>query len=174
MEKIPYINSIFEKDKRGRHYTEGALLLQDLLRYSLVINELPLKQSQTPFKLRQLQNWVVRNNKKMVDHYNKTFALKRTRYSKRIHNNEEVINPRFQLLLQLNIIRVIGTVQAEKIRLQIPIIYTLKVVSCANTQNYEYERSHCHSTKRTELLHLRKNFTIHIKMYIRNSTLLIK
>ena len=81
MEKIPYINSIFEKDKRGRHYTEGALLLQDLLRYSLVINELPLKQS-NPFKLRQLQNWVVRNNKKMVDHYNKTFALKRPHTAK--------------------------------------------------------------------------------------------
>ena len=51
MRKIRYIDAIFEKDEKGKHYTGGALLLQDLLRYSLVINELPLK-SDVPFKKR--------------------------------------------------------------------------------------------------------------------------
>jgi hypothetical protein len=43
----------------------------------------------------------------VVEHYNSTLALNRIRYSKRVHDNE-VIDPRFQLLLQLKLIRVRG------------------------------------------------------------------
>jgi hypothetical protein len=120
MQKIWYIDIIFEKDTEEKHYTENAILLQDLLRYSLVINELPLKYSNR-FKLQEILNWIVRNNKKIVNYYNSTLTLRRIRYSKRVHDNEEVINPRFQLLLQLNLIRVAGTAKAEKIKLQVPV-----------------------------------------------------
>jgi hypothetical protein len=119
-QKIPYIDAILERDKKGKHYTDGALLLQDLLRYSLLINELPLRQS-NPFKLQELRNWIVRNNKKIVDHYNKTLRHKRIKYSKRINDNKQVIDPRIELLLQLNLIRVIGTTMAEKVKLQISV-----------------------------------------------------
>jgi hypothetical protein len=109
MEKIPYINSIFEKE--NKHH----LLLQDLLNYSLVINELPLKQYKR-FKLQEILNWIVRNNKKIKYRYDKSHI----RYSKRVHDNEEVIKRRFDLLLQLNLIRVAGFAKAEKLYLQVP------------------------------------------------------
>jgi len=60
-------------------------------------------------------NWKVRHNKKIVDHYNSTLALNRIRYSERVHDNE-VIGPRFQLLLQLKVNRVLGTTKAAKIK----------------------------------------------------------
>jgi hypothetical protein len=110
MEKILYINSIFENE--NKHH----LLLQDLLNYSLVINELPLKQYKR-FKLQEILNWIVRNNKKIKDRYDKSHI----RYSKRVHDNEEGIKPRFDSLLQLNLICVAGFVKAEKVYHQVPV-----------------------------------------------------
>jgi hypothetical protein len=110
MEKIPYINSIFEIE--NKHH----LLLQDLLRYSLAINELPLKQFK-PFKLQEILNWIVRNNEKIKDRYDKSHV----RYSKRVHDNEEVIKPRFDLLLQLSLIRLVDFVKADKVNHQVPV-----------------------------------------------------
>ena len=113
MRKIRYIDAIFEKDEKGKHYTGGALLLQDLLRYSLVINELPLKLD-VPFKKRQLYNWIVRNNKEIVDYYKKTIRRNKTSYSNRIHAKEETLDDNFEILLRLNLIKVGGIAAAEK------------------------------------------------------------
>jgi hypothetical protein len=110
MEKLPYINLIFEEE--NRHH----LLLQDLLSYSLDNNELPLKQFKR-FKLQEILNWTVRNNERIKNRYEKSHI----RYSKRVHDNEEVIKPRFDLLLQLNLIRVVGFAKAEKVIMQVPI-----------------------------------------------------
>jgi hypothetical protein len=110
MKKIPYINSIFEKE--NKHH----LLLQDLLRYSLVINELPLKQHKQ-FKLQEILNWTVRNNKKIKDRYD----MSHIRYSKRVHDNEEVIKPRFDLLLQLELIHLVSFVKADKVNHRVPV-----------------------------------------------------
>jgi hypothetical protein len=114
MRKIRYIDTIFEKDEKGKHYTVGALLLQDLLNYSLVINELPLKLN-VPFKKRQLYNWIVRHNKEIVDYYKKTIHRNKTSYSNRIHAKEERLNDNFETLLRLNLIKIGGVAAAEKI-----------------------------------------------------------
>ena len=52
-----------------------ALLLKDLLRYSLEINEVPSRIN-TRFKKWELQNWIVRKNKEIVDYYNRTLNRK--------------------------------------------------------------------------------------------------
>jgi hypothetical protein len=114
MEKVPYINSIFEGKEKH------TLLLQDLLRYSLVINELPLKQSNR-FKLQEILNWIVRNNKEIRDYYNYNYKRRHTPYNTRVRNYREVIEPRFQILLQLNLIREAGTEKAEKLNMQVPV-----------------------------------------------------
>jgi len=116
-QKIRYIDSIFEKDDQGS-YTDNALLLQDLLRYSLVINQLPLVKT-TPFKLRELQNWIVRNNKQIVDYWNETTRRSKTPYSNRVHAMEGKINDRFEILQELNLIHQSGTAPAEKVSIQV-------------------------------------------------------
>jgi hypothetical protein len=110
MKKLPYINLIFEEE--NKHH----LLLQDLLSYSLNNNELPLKQFKR-FKLQEILNWTVRNNERIKNHY----EMSHIRYSKRVHDNEEVIKPRFDFLLQLNLIRLVGLEKAEKLKMQVPL-----------------------------------------------------
>lgn len=114
MEKILYINSIFEGKEKD------TCLLQDLLRYYLDINELPLKQSKR-FKLQEILNWVVRNNKEIRDHYNNNTRRRCTPYNLRIRNFKDIIEPRFKMLLQLDLIREVGTAKAEKLNLQVPV-----------------------------------------------------
>jgi glutathione peroxidase-family protein len=55
-----------------------ALLLKDLLRYSLEINEVPSRIN-TRFKKWELQNWIVRKNNEIVDYYNRTLNRKKLR-----------------------------------------------------------------------------------------------
>jgi hypothetical protein len=120
MQKIRYIDAIFERDKKRKYYTEDALLLQDLLRYSSTINGASFEKA-TPFKLRELQNWIVRNNKQIVDYWNERLQRRNTPYSNRVHAMEGKINNKFEILLVLNLVRISGAVRAEKIRgLQVP------------------------------------------------------
>jgi hypothetical protein len=120
-DKIRYIDSIFERDKERKYYTEDALLLQDLLRYSFIINGVSLEKA-NQFRLRQLQNWIVRNNKQIVDYWNENLRRRNTTYSNRVHAMEGKINNRFEILLELNLVSISGDVQAEKIRdLQVPL-----------------------------------------------------
>ena len=113
MKKIGYINDIFEKEEGKERYTNDALLLQDLLRYSLEINEIP-SRIDSHFKKRDLQKWIIRNNKEILDYYHK-LSKRNTTISNRIHAREARMNDKFETLLRMNLIRSVGTAPAEKI-----------------------------------------------------------
>lgn len=120
MQKIRCIDAIFERDKKRKYYTEDALLLQDLLRYSSSITG-GSPEKANPFKLRELQNWIVRNNKQIVDYWNASIRRRNTPYSNRVHAMGGKINNKFEILQELNLVRISGAVQAEKIiGLQVP------------------------------------------------------
>jgi len=113
MKKIRYINDIFETGEGKKRYTNDALLLQDLLRYSLEINDVP-SRIDTRFKKRDLQKWIIRNNKEIVDYYNR-LSKRNTTISNRIHAREARINDKFETLFHMNLIKTVGTARAEKI-----------------------------------------------------------
>src|SRR5215831_4275181 len=113
MEKIRYINDIFEMEETKGCNTSDALLLQDLLRYSLEINEVP-SRIETKFKKRDLQKWIVHNNQEIVDYYNKP-TKRNTTISNRIHAREARLNDKFETLLKTNLVRLAGKAAAEKI-----------------------------------------------------------
>jgi hypothetical protein len=113
MQKIRYIDAIFEKEDNGECYSKDSLLLQDLICYPLIINELPLAK-EVHFKKRELQNWVVRNNKEIIDYYNETLQRRNTTYGNRIHGKEERLNNAFEILKQLNLIQSAWLAPAEK------------------------------------------------------------
>ncbi|MBV9177521.1 MAG: hypothetical protein JO297_10830, partial [Nitrososphaeraceae archaeon] len=94
-------------------YTKDALLLQDLLRYSQVVN----KHS---FKKRELYNWVVRHNKEIVDYYNYKKARGRnTTYNNRVHGYENRLDNNVKTLKHLRLISKTGTAPAQKIAAQV-------------------------------------------------------
>jgi hypothetical protein len=117
MKKIRYINDIFEKEQGKERYTNDAILLQDLLRYSLEINEVP-SRIDARFKKRDLQNWIIRNNKEILDYYHK-LSKRNTTISNRIHAREARMNDKFETLLHMNLIRPVGTASAEKIKIPV-------------------------------------------------------
>lgn len=114
MKKIRYINDIFEREEGNKRYTNDALLLQDLLRYSLEINEVP-SRIDARFKKRELQKWIIRNNKEILDYYLK-LSKRNTTISNRIHAREARMNDKFETLLHMNLIRPVGTASAEKVK----------------------------------------------------------
>lgn len=120
-----YIDDIFQiKDDTGR-YTEDAVLLQDLLRYSLVINKVPSKIA-VSFKKRELQKWTVIHNQEISSYYNDALHRRNTTYSNRIHGMRSKLNSKFEILLSLNLIMQEGTSPAEKIKASVPLFkYTM-------------------------------------------------
>jgi hypothetical protein len=121
-QKIRYIDAIFEMDAEGRGYTKNALLLQDQLKYSMVVNKSRVENN-NHFKLRELQNWIVRNNKHIIEYYDKSTHRIHTPYSNRVHAMEERINDKFQSLIQTGLISKVGTERAEKLRGMVTPLY---------------------------------------------------
>ncbi len=119
MKKIRYINDIFEKEEGKERHTNDALLLQDLLRYSLEINEVP-SRIDVRFKKRDLQKWIIRNNKEILEYYHK-LSKRNTTISNRIHAREARMNDKFETLLHMNLIRPVGTASAEKIKIPVTV-----------------------------------------------------
>ena len=94
------IDSIFEKNNQ-RNHTNDALLCQDILLYFGVINKTVLDNNS--FVLRELQKWMVQNNKEIREYYQGSDS--HTSVSNRIHAKEPRINNRFEDLLQLRLIK---------------------------------------------------------------------
>jgi hypothetical protein len=63
MEKTRHIDAFFEKHKQGEKYTRSAHLLQNFIEYSNI--------KKSPFKKREIYNWIVRNNEEIVEFYKK-------------------------------------------------------------------------------------------------------
>ena len=100
------IRYIFEEvdDENGLHYSDDALLYQDILEYSYL---------NPNFKKSELDNWLVRNNRKFVNDY-KDISTRGIRYSKRVHNKQDKINPIFNNLLSGELITKSGTKPWQK------------------------------------------------------------
>jgi hypothetical protein len=88
-------------------------LLQDFLSYSLTISQLPLTK-EAHFKKRQLERWVVQNNKQILDFYNETDKRKHKTIGNRVHGMQEGLDNAFGTLVQLNLIRSAGIALQEK------------------------------------------------------------
>jgi hypothetical protein len=106
------LDSIFEKKDEQGNYTNDALLCQDILLYFEVINKTVLENN--PFKLRELQKWIVENNKQITEYYQGFKA--RTRITNKIHAKEGRIKNKFEGLLELSLItqRIAKNVQSTK------------------------------------------------------------
>ena len=94
------ISAIFEKDKQG-NYTSDAQLRQDILLYYQAINNTTL--SNNPFTLRDLQNWIVQNNKEIRERYVGFDA--HTPIRSRRYPHATRIEGKFNELIQLQLIR---------------------------------------------------------------------
>src|SRR5919197_634389 len=94
------ISAIFEKNKKG-NYTSDAQLRQDILLYYQAINNTTL--SNNPFTLRDLQNWIVQNNKEIRERYVGFDA--HTPIRSRRYPHATRIEGKFNELIQLQLIR---------------------------------------------------------------------
>jgi hypothetical protein len=74
------LDSVFEKKDEQGNYTNDALLCQDILLYVGVISRTVLENN--PFELRELQKWIVENNKQMknITKIPRLIPVLRTRY----------------------------------------------------------------------------------------------
>jgi hypothetical protein len=136
------INAIFEKNKQG-NYTKDALLRQDILRY-YVKNTVP---ENIPFKLRNLQRWIVNNNSEIGERY--VGSDSHTSYPNRIHANASRIEGKFSDLVQLQLIR---RSSATKLQ-QTDSLYTERVL-------YEYTRGGIFLALIIESINLKKVISI--------------
>jgi hypothetical protein len=113
-EKLRYINEIFEKRNDG-NYTQDALLYQDILRYYFSINK--TLSENNPFLLRELQNWIVRNNLEIVKYYQGSKS--HTSYSNKIHAKEGRINAKFENLVEWKLFHGAGTQKGKKVKVDV-------------------------------------------------------
>jgi hypothetical protein len=100
------VNSIFEKNEEG-NYSLDALMYQDILRYYLVENK-----ENNPFRLRQLQQWIVRHNLEILNYY--SGSKSHASMNNKIHGKEERINNKFENLISLGLIRLDETNNNEQ------------------------------------------------------------
>lgn len=96
------LNSLFEKGTDS-NYTKDAILCQDILRYYLNANS-----ENNPFSLRKLQHWIIKNNRDIVEEYQGSKG--HTPIKNRIHAKETRINNKFEILLEIGLVK-----RAEKI-----------------------------------------------------------
>ena len=69
---------------KEKNILEDADLLQNFVEYSTI--------NKSPFKKSEIYNWIVRNNKKIVDYYNKKKKQGRhITYTNRVHGQEKMI-----------------------------------------------------------------------------------
>jgi hypothetical protein len=91
------ISSIFENDEQG-NYTKDALLYQDIIHYYLILGGTDKR-----FRLRELQRWLVQNNREIIDFYQDSKS--HTKISNRIHAKEGRINSKFVYLITGQLIK---------------------------------------------------------------------
>lgn len=108
MVNLPSIQNIFAKKLDG--YTPDALLYQDILRYS--INNLETK-SKYSFKLWELTDWLISNNREIVDDYKKTSSAHMTR-SNKIQARIARVKRHIDVLVYLGLIGELGQEKEAK------------------------------------------------------------
>jgi hypothetical protein len=119
------IGSVFERDD-NEIYTKDALLLQDVLRYFLVINQNLLES--IPFELRNLQLWIVENNREIIEEYQGSKS--HTSASNKVHAKESQINRIFDATIILGLIKrrkkdaVVSTSKSMYVDAKVQYVYT--------------------------------------------------
>jgi hypothetical protein len=94
---------------KEKNILEDADLLQNFVEYSTI--------NKSPFKKSEIYNWIVRNNKKIVDYYNKKKKQGRhITYTNRVHGQEKKLDNYLETLLQLKLIHKTGIAPADKIQ----------------------------------------------------------
>lgn len=106
--ELPYISEVFQNDKNG-FYNKDALMYQDILRFS---------DDKNGFTSTELYNWLLRHNQELINDY-KDISTRHIPYSKRIANKKDRLDRIFNDLLNLKVIVPVGTVQAEKIDIEV-------------------------------------------------------
>jgi hypothetical protein len=106
-----YISQIFQKDNRGV-FTADSSMAHYMLRYFIASKTQDVK----PFRLRELQHWLVQHNKEIQIYYSDKDSSKHTTISNRIHGFERQINRVFEDLIQMDLIRQESLAPAEKIK----------------------------------------------------------
>jgi hypothetical protein len=115
MKKLPGIQAIFERDNDG-NYTKDALLYQDILYYSIVI-EKENAEVKGSFKERELARWLIDYNQEFINDYKGSH--KRTKY--KIENRLPRIKGKIADLIGMFLIQRTGTDKAQKIDYDIPL-----------------------------------------------------
>lgn len=116
--EIHHIDEIFEKAADNHSFAKDASFYHDLLNYSFAIN--PSIFNEVPFRLSELQNWMVQNSKEIVEYY-KDLSTRNIPISKRVSYRKERIKSKFEDLIKLRLIYILGTTKAEKVNVDIPL-----------------------------------------------------
>jgi hypothetical protein len=103
------IHSIFQKD-RNSNYTKPALLYQDILRYSI-----HSKSSINVCHIRHwdLARWLMKKNQEFINHY-KDPSTRNTTINNRIENTQQRTKGKIKDLIELGLMKQIGTVKRSK------------------------------------------------------------
>src|ERR1051325_6042901 len=139
-QQIFYINSIFEINSEG-HYTDRALLYQNILEYSKVtlrklnekmvgklvedkreekkVEELQLHIDTRSFRIRELAHWLMKNNRQFLNFY--TDSKSHTSMNTRIVNNDRLIKNCINDLENSQLLTKVETVESIKNRIPTPI-----------------------------------------------------
>lgn len=116
--EIHHIDEIFEKAADNHSFTKDALFYHDVLNYSFAIN--PSIFNGVPFRLSEIQNWMVQNSKEIVEYY-KDLSTRNVPISKRVSYRKERIKNKFEDLIKLNLVYGHGTGKAKKVNVDIPL-----------------------------------------------------
>ena len=110
MKDSPGIKAIFERDKEG-NYTKDALLYQDILHYSIVIED------GNSFRERELARWLMTRNQEFANE----FKGNKTRMNYRIENRLSRVKAKLNNLEGVFLIQRAGMTKAKKLNYDIPL-----------------------------------------------------
>jgi hypothetical protein len=109
--QLPGVNFIFQKDKNG-NYTKGALLYQDIVRYSIpkIKDNPPDNRS---FTHRELAKWLLNNNSEYINYY-KDPSTKYYTIDNRIEHTQQRMKDKLNDLINVGLIDVVGSTKVQK------------------------------------------------------------
>ena len=137
--KISYLNDIFEKDENNIYYTKNAELFQDILKYFTIVEEehtdknqenvdnnnsnkkgkwISLKTEPHFFKIRELENWLMKNNRYFINLYSDSNS--KTKMIVRITNNDKQIKNCLKNLESMKLINIKDYVEGDKNKIPTP------------------------------------------------------
>ena len=128
-EMLVSIDSIFKKTSDG-NYDKNALLYQDILRYSIVINtrqeyfclgnDKSNKDNNCSFTHWTIAKWLLENNQEFIDRYSKNSYSDKSK-KERIENSQKRVKRKLNDLVNLGLIQIKSNVKQQKGNSTVPI-----------------------------------------------------